>query len=345
MGSKIMDQQSKSMQNIKSRRQPSDLFVQRDIKSTARLLYELVDATDRKYRHQTYTNCWIGKEAVTAMMENNLCLHRKHGVALCRQMEDENLIHHVLYENGGKFVDSKHAFYQFTIDDKRQTRQRIFSDLDVEFGLIHKIETKQLIEHRHFMKNQQSKRVLDDFLAQTMENEQGILPKFTKLPSAMLQEMNLTDFQMKKIRKRSTMTRFKSMQKEYVDLPEFSGWMEKKSASGLKSWQKRWIIVRRTHILWAKTMIDTANPLNPKERKKFNNSMTLLTIKEVRPVNSKRKRKFDIITPAKTYHFKCQTAEQRDVWLNGLDAHMNALSASMTFLRKSIALNGINDDE
>ena len=92
-------------------------------------------------------------------------------------------------------------------------------------------------------------------------------------------------------------------------------------------------------------MIDTLNPLDPRERKKFNNSMTLLTIKEVRPVNSKRKRKFDIITPAKTYHFKCQTAEQRDLWLKGLDAHMNALSDSMKFLRQSFALNGINDDD
>ena len=108
------------------------------------------------------------------------------------------------------------------------------SDLDVEFGLIHKIKTKDLIKYKHKMKNQQSKRVLDEFLHSQQNDHDGVVPKFTKLPSAMLQEMDLVDFKNKKIRKRSTMTQFKSIQKEYVDLPELSGWMEKKSASGLK---------------------------------------------------------------------------------------------------------------
>merc|ERR1712228_667031 len=312
---KIMNQQSKSMQNVSTNnRKVSDLFIQRDIKQTARLLYDLVEKSDRKYRHHTYTQCWIGKDAISAMMEHNLCLHRKHGVELCRKMEELNLIHHVLYEDGGKFGDNKHSFYQFTIDDQKNShRKRIFSDLDVEFGLIHKIKTKDLLKYT--TKNQKSKRVLDQFL---QKDEKGILPKFTKLPSAMLQEMDFVDLKKRKHRK--------------------------KSASGLKSWQKRYVIVRRTHMLWAKTMIDTQNPLDPNERKKFNNSMTLLTIKEVRPVNSSRKRKFDIITPAKTYHFKCSTAEQRDSWLNGLDAHMNALLDSMRFLRQSFAFNGLDKE-
>ena len=95
-------------------------------------------------------------------------------------------------------------------------------------------------------------------------------------------------------------------------------------------------------MLWAKTMVDTLNPLDPKERSKFSNSMTLLTIREVRAVSSKHMRKFDIITPAKTYHFKCQTAEQRELWLSGLNAHMDALADSVKFLRQSFAFNGLD---
>ena len=88
--------------------------------------------------------------------------------------------------------------------------------------------------------------------------------------------------------------------------------------------------------------MDTQNPLDPNERKKFNNSMTLLTIKQIRPVSSKRKRKFDIITASKTYHFKCKTSQQRDLWLNGLNLHLKVLADSMKFLRQSFIFQNNN---
>ena len=164
------------------------------------------------------------------------------------------------------------------------------------------------------------------------------LPQVTKLPSSILQTLDLKEF--KRSRHKSTLNQFKEQQTKYIELPELSGWMEKQSATGFKSWQKRWIIVRKTHMLWSKNMMDTANPLDPKERRKFNNSMTLLTIKGVRPVASKNKRKFDIVTTRKTYHFRCKTAEQRELWLTGLQMHLSVLADSLAYIRKSVVLNG-----
>ena len=80
-----------------------------------------------------------------------------------------------------------------------------------------------------------------------------------------------------------------------------------------------------------------------KERSKFQNSMTLLTIKEVRPINSKRKRKFDIVTSQKEYHFRAVNPDQRDHWVQGLRSHMKVLANSLGFIRQSFIFTK-NDD-
>ena len=313
--------------------QPTDLFIQRPIKEVARLLYDLVEKDDRKYKLHTYTNCFIGRNAITIMEENNLCLHRKHGVQLCREMEELNIIHHVLYEKGNKFGDNKDSLYQFTYDDDDGFGDmNKKSDLDVAFGLLHQVKTKDLLD---FTKNGNQNTINNEIKKHIIHDSNGKLPIYTKLPSTLLQTLDLSNLDQVRKRHKSTISQFKETADRYIELPQLSGWMEKKSATGFRSWQKRWIIVRKTHILWSKQMMDTDDPLNPNERRKFNNSMTLLTIKSIRPVSSKRKRKFDIITAAKTYHFKCKTSQQRDLWLQGLQLHLKALADSMKFLRKS----------
>ena len=283
-----------------------------------------MDTLNRKYKGHTYTNCFVGKAAVSALVAHNLCLHRKHGVALCQQMEAGRIIHHVLYEKGAPFADNgKDALFQFAIDDEGLDHKQ-YTDLDVAFGVVRAVETKVLLRSSNA-----------DALKFVRLNSKGSMPLYTKLPSTLLQTLNLDDLEAARIRHKSTISQFKAEQDRYVDLPELSGWMEKKSASMMKTWQKRWVIVRRTHMLWSKKRQDTQNPLDPKERHKFNNSMTLLTIKAVRPVSSRRKRKFDVITPSKTYHFKCSTAKQRELWLHGLQLHLRLLAESMKFLRQS----------
>ena len=89
-------------------------------------------------------------------------------------------------------------------------------------------------------------------------------------------------------------------------------------------------------MLWSKQQRDTQHPTDPKERAKFQNSITLLTVKKVRAVNTKRKRKFDIVTPAKIYHFKCATKEERQRWLSGLKMHLEVLAESMYFLNHTV---------
>eukprot|EP01084_Bolivina_argentea_P156665 273030_1 len=308
---------------------PSDLYIEKPIREIARILYDLVDKKNRKYKLDTFTDCFIGRAAINIMIENNLCLHRSHGVQLCRTMEELNIIHHVLYENGKHkfFSDNKDSYYQFTIDDDHKSKN---SDLDIAFGLYKKIETQKLL------KLQSKYSTYDNNIMEYIKKDSdGYLPQYIKLPSQIFQTFDLSNLSEARKRHKSTMSLFKETANKYIELPELNGWMEKKSASGFKSWQKRWIIVRKTHILWSKVMCDTQNPLDPNERKKFNNSITLLTIKDVRAVSSKNKRKFDIITSSKIYHFKCKTSQQRNLWLNGLQLHLNILAHSMKFLRQS----------
>eukprot|EP00485_Elphidium_margaritaceum_P001038 CAMPEP_0202695806 /NCGR_PEP_ID=MMETSP1385-20130828/9292_1 /ASSEMBLY_ACC=CAM_ASM_000861 /TAXON_ID=933848 /ORGANISM="Elphidium margaritaceum" /LENGTH=566 /DNA_ID=CAMNT_0049351883 /DNA_START=32 /DNA_END=1732 /DNA_ORIENTATION=+ len=313
--------------------QTSSVYIERPIKLVARMMYDLVDKQDRKYKRRTYTDCFVAREAVTVMDQHGLCLHRFHGVSLFREMEQRNIIHHVLYEKGGRFCDDRHCLYQFTIDDDGQQQQqqqqqaRKKKDLDVAFGLMHEVDTQKLV---HLSKNNASIRQL---LHDDAQANDGVLPQFTKLPSEAIACFDLK--QVKRARL-STMKDFRNAQNEVLELPELSGFMFKRSSTGFHQWQRRWVIVRRTHILWSSRQTDTTNPLDPKERAKFNNSFTLLTVKGVRPVSSRGKRKFDVILPNSVYHFRCLTPEQRTLWLNGLQQHLKALTDSMRFLRRSV---------
>ena len=111
------------------------------------------------------------------------------------------------------------------------------------------------------------------------------------------------------------------------NLPVLEAWLEKKSSSLGKGWQRRWVIVRGSHLLWSDIQRDIKNPKNAKERKKFNNSINIMSIKDVSPVTkSKSQRKFTLIVGTsgiknknKEYLWKCATTEDRDYWVNGLN--------------------------
>ena len=141
--------------------------------------------------------CFVGREAVAAMLEHDLCLHRDHGVMLCREMEREGIIHHVLYEDGARqFGDDGNALYQWAVDDELDGKD---VDLDVAFGVVEEVETAKL--------------------AAVSGPEMEALPPFTKLPAALLEMLDLSGLESAKKRHRSTLSRFKQTADHFVDLP------------------------------------------------------------------------------------------------------------------------------
>ena len=79
-------------------------------------------------------------------------------------------------------------------------------------------------------------------------------------------------------------------------------------------------------------MIDPSDP-NPPH--KFSDSVNLISIKTVKAVKSKRNVKFDVIeTNGKIYHFKAKSEEQRDMWVYGLQMHIEAGWKMVDFMKE-----------
>ena len=123
-------------------------------------------------------------------------------------------------------------------------------------------------------------------------------------------------------------------------LPVLEAWIEKKSHSIAGVYQRRWVIVRGSYILWSDKLRVLRNPKSAKERKRFNNSINIMNIKNVTPVqDSKSQRKFTLIVGTsgiegthKEYLWKCATMEDRDYWVTGLRQHINHTKSVVAYL-------------
>jgi len=124
------------------------------------------------------------------------------------------------------------------------------------------------------------------------------------------------------------------------NLPILEAWLEKKSTSMARGYQRRWVIVRGSHLLWSDIQRDIKNPKDAKERRKFNNSINIMSIKDIQPVTKgKTQRKFTLIVGTsgiknkrKEYLWKCATKEDRDFWVKGLQKHINHMKSVVAYL-------------
>ena len=123
-------------------------------------------------------------------------------------------------------------------------------------------------------------------------------------------------------------------------LPTLNAWLEKKSKSMGRGYQKRWVIVKGSYLLWSDVQRDIKNPKNIKERNKWNNSVNLMQIKEVKPVlEGKTQRKFKIMIKMsgikdkkREYLWKCATKEDRDFWVDSLKKHISQMKSMIAYL-------------
>eukprot|EP01084_Bolivina_argentea_P156664 273029_1 len=120
------------------------------------------------------------------------------------------------------------------------------------------------------------------------------------------------------------------------DLPILSGWLEKKQSSMPYQWQRRWVVVKGSHFLWSDIQRDINDAKNIKERKKFNNSISLMSVTEIKSVTKgKTQRKFTLNVGAskkrKEYLWKCATKTDREYWVKGLKKHIAHTKAVVNY--------------
>ena len=86
------------------------LMSRTDLLQKCELAYHGFDVQTRTYHFHEYEKCFVGKEAVTWMIENRLCKKREDAVLLAKEWKKRGYIRHV--ENQQEFEDQKY-FYSF----------------------------------------------------------------------------------------------------------------------------------------------------------------------------------------------------------------------------------------
>eukprot|EP00484_Ammonia_sp_Unknown_P030000 CAMPEP_0197051676 /NCGR_PEP_ID=MMETSP1384-20130603/26274_1 /TAXON_ID=29189 /ORGANISM="Ammonia sp." /LENGTH=460 /DNA_ID=CAMNT_0042484271 /DNA_START=36 /DNA_END=1418 /DNA_ORIENTATION=- len=145
---------------------------------------------------------------------------------------------------------------------------------------------------------------------------------------------------LKRVNTQAALEDLAAISKKKKSLPVLEAWLEKKQDHMPYQWQRRWVIVRESHLLWSEVQRTIQDPKNVNERKKFNNSVSLMAIKEIVPVtSSKSQRKFIMRlerdgskNKAKEYLWKCASQSDRDFWVDGLRAHIKNIKSVMQFL-------------
>lgn len=72
---------------------------------------KILEVKDRKYNFKVYENCFVGNEAVTVLVNENLAENRREATAKMEQLLQAGLIHHVSREH---LFEDKNLFYRFT---------------------------------------------------------------------------------------------------------------------------------------------------------------------------------------------------------------------------------------
>jgi len=132
------------------------------------------------------------------------------------------------------------------------------------------------------------------------------------------------------------------LQRKQEKLPDLQGWIEKKSPTFARGWQKRWVIVREYNIFYGKNKTDIKDTKNEAERKKFLNAIPLLVVQYIVATDHSRSgRKFEIVArdprtgDRRHYQWKAATREECDKWVRGLTQHKKLLAARLQFLSQT----------
>ena len=115
-------------------------------------------------------------------------------------------------------------------------------------------------------------------------------------------------------------------------LPTLASFLQKKMSKPPYKWQKRWVIVHESYILWnkRKRYIDDINNLS--ERNQFNGYININSITGIDIVKKSKSQNQFVITAKRKYIFKCASKKDRDIWINGIKQYQNYNNAISKYL-------------
>ena len=137
------------------------------------------------------------------------------------------------------------------------------------------------------------------------------------------------------------------LQVQYSALPDLQGWIEKKSPTFARGWQKRWVVVRDYNLFYGKSRADIVDTKDEQQRQQFRNAIPLLVVQYIVATDHSRSgRKFEIVArdprtgDRRHYQWRAATREECEKWVSGLNEHKKLLAARLQFLAMNDAGGG-----
>jgi len=236
-------------------------------------------------------------------------------------------------KNNDDFLDDLDDILQQDFDSKGNT-----TDYDSDLNLDdHTIKSRK-------GSNNKIQSLLGDDTYETNNDENKPLSKAETMELDQIRIQQLNPFtKMKKVPTQRIIETFQDITQKKVELPKLAAWMEKKSPSPPYSWQKRFVMVIDSHLLWNDIERDLINVKNIKERQKFKGSISLMKIRSVSAVyDQKKNRKFIIEArdakrnQLRKYLWKADSTETRNFWVKYLTKHVKNQKNMIQFLGNQI---------
>lgn len=123
-------------------------------------------------------------------------------------------------------------------------------------------------------------------------------------------------------------------------LPDLSAWLEKRRPEIPHSWQRRWVVVRGSHILWSDKQRTIDDAKDPQQRKQFNNWVNIMHISDIQAITKgKTQRKFQFVVERsrdhgkrREYVWRCSSEQDRAFWVEGLLQHQAQMKQIVAYL-------------
>eukprot|EP00484_Ammonia_sp_Unknown_P011213 CAMPEP_0197075134 /NCGR_PEP_ID=MMETSP1384-20130603/211455_1 /TAXON_ID=29189 /ORGANISM="Ammonia sp." /LENGTH=1305 /DNA_ID=CAMNT_0042513977 /DNA_START=28 /DNA_END=3946 /DNA_ORIENTATION=- len=154
------------------------------------------------------------------------------------------------------------------------------------------------------------------------------------ISSADIDDENLTDVNMMA---QNLLSR--ELADKEAGLPDLEGFLQKKSPTFGRGWQKRWVIVREYNIFYGRQKCDIKDIQDKAQTKKFLNAIPLLVVQYIVATDHSRSgTKFEIVArdprtgDRRHYQWKAASREECDKWVHGLNTHKKLLAARLQFL-------------
>ena len=184
--------------------------------------------------------------------------------------------------------------------------------------------------------------ITDDILhVDTARDEPIKVPKYKKTDVQRIKKTNPFSALKRDATKR-VLNSINDMDEKQQKLPTLEAWLEKKQGSPPYSWQKRFVVVKESHLLWSDKKLKIGDVKIKKERDKWNNSINLMAIKEVKnDPKSKTGKKFIISVvqggkgkKSRDYILKASDKKNRDLWVKGIKEHTDSVKRLVSYLGK-----------